>query len=94
MRGAKLLKPEGVTLDWDETWLNWIRPVSVNEATFAYAQSPNGRVQIGDADFALDEVMPQYDLVALRLQQLRVEEVRLIKNGERTNEYLGTHKGK
>lgn len=93
VREAKLLEPEGVKLDWDETWLNWIRPVSVNEAWFEYSELPNGNWRIGDADYELDEVMPHYDAVAVRLQRLGLEEVRIVKNGERTDEYLGTKKG-
>lgn len=86
----KLLEPEGFALVLDDNWLNWIRPVTINEVTFAYKQLPSGRVQSGNAEYALEEIMPHFNSVALRLQQLGVEEVRMIKNGERTNEFLST----
>ena len=87
VREAKLLQPEGVSLDWDETWLNWIRPVSVKEATFSIAVLPNERARIGEVEYTFDEANAYFVSIAERLKPFGVEEVQVIRDGKRAGPF-------
>jgi hypothetical protein len=87
LQEASLLEKEGFTLDWDETWWNWIRPVSVKEASFSVAVLPNERAKIGEVEYTFEEANAYFVSIAERLKRFGVEEVQIIRDGKRAGPF-------
>lgn len=87
-------KAQGVSLVLPDNLASRIWPAVPQEGMFEFRELPSGRIGVAANSYTLDEFNVYYESVFRRLHSFGVEEVRLVKNGKLTNDYLSTRVGK